>query len=371
MQANPGCKRKSNPCDAYSPPTPALVPPPPQSGRQYDSRVDLIKVVASFGVVLVHTSMYALGEAAHTNSFAWWLANLGNALGRNASSLFVMVAGAILLARQIELAPAQFLRTRLSRIVPAIVFWSAFYIAWRQWKGEELTVAAALHLVQTGVPYFHLWFLYVFACLYVLMPAARLLFRPDTPPAVAKGLLVATMVYAWLAVTELAFEQRWPTSFVPLTPLLFPYLLAGHMLYHRAGTVGSRDILSIAAIAAAALLCIVILVGWLYPGANPREAALAQGLRVPLTFAWTFSVFTLLLHVRPAGTGLRLVRTVGPVTLGIYAIHPFWIDMMAHIGWPIKPLNVDWIGQAVVVYLLSAVTSLLMSQVAGLRRVVL
>ena len=335
----------------------------PSSG--YDARIDLIKVVGSIGVVLVHTSMFALGDAAQRDSAAWWLANLGNSAGRNASMLFAMVAGAVLLARPIEQAPGRFIGARWSRIMPALAFWSTFYFLWRLWQGSPITLAVLARDLWSGQPYFHLWFLFAIAGLYVLMPGVRLWVRTGAPPPVAWAMLAASMGYVWVFTTQMAWQGSL-SSFVVLTPLLVPYLLAGYLLYHAPPPCGVRGW---AGLAAACLLGIVGVMGWLYPGASASSTALMQFLRVPLTFGWTFGLFALLTHVRLAGAGTRIVQAIAPVTLGIYAIHPFWIDVIERAGFGIKqPGGAAWLLYAVLVYGLSTVSVLLLARLPGIRR---
>ena len=331
-----------------------------------DARVDLVKVLASFGVVVVHTSMFALGEQARLGSADWWLANLANSMGRNTSHLFVMAAGAILLARPIENAPIDFVLKRLFRILPALAFWSTFYFGWRYWRGEILTPERIWRDVMTGQPYYHLWFLYAFAGLYLLFPANRMLVRPLAPRSVALLTLVCGLGYVWIFTTLMVLDGHLPSSVFILTPLFLPYLIGGFLVYHSIGQAKTRWLL---AAAIASVIGIVALMGWMYPTKTAIDGAAMQVVRVPLTFVWTFSLFALILRAPINAPARRLLNVVAPVTLGIYAIHPFWIDVVIRWGLDLAAPGWNWLVSVPVVYGLSAASALLLSRLPLLRRI--
>ena len=63
-----------------------------------DPRLNLLKLLAAFAVVLVHTSMVRVSQV-DVHSMGWWAANAADAAGRFDSAMFAMVAGAVQLAR--------------------------------------------------------------------------------------------------------------------------------------------------------------------------------------------------------------------------------------------------------------------------------
>lgn len=95
------------------------------------------------------------------------------------SALFAMVAGAVLLARAIEVAPFKFVMQRFRRLLPAVIFWSCFYFWWRSVKGEKLSLESISRDLAYGMPSFHLWFLFAMLGLYALLPALRLIVRDE------------------------------------------------------------------------------------------------------------------------------------------------------------------------------------------------
>ena len=64
-----------------------------------DPRLNLLKLLAAFAVVLVHTSMVRVSQV-DVHSMGWSAANAADAAVRVGSALVARVAGAALLARR-------------------------------------------------------------------------------------------------------------------------------------------------------------------------------------------------------------------------------------------------------------------------------
>ena len=329
-----------------------------------DSRLSLLKVLGSMGVVTVHTSMYALNQPHQ--SLSWWIAALGNAMGRNMSALFAMVAGAVLLARAIETQPVGFVVSRFKRLAAAVLFWSCFYLWWRHHQGENVTLASAALDLARGTPYFHLWFLFAMLGLYVLMPGARLLLRDSDTKAAQYYITVVVGLATCLAVVTMAARGVTPLLFVSYSPLLLVYLLAGYLLYRDAPTLATPWLLL------AGVTCVggtVLVMRLLEPVSAGVSPAAVQALRAPMALGWILVVYLLVMQL-PRDWPAEWPNRIAPVTLGIYAVHPFWIDVMDSPLLPIKSSQMPWWLAAVLVYAVSLTSSWLMSRTRLLRPLV-
>jgi surface polysaccharide O-acyltransferase-like enzyme len=337
----------------------------PQTVR--DAQLSLLKVMGSIGVVMVHTSMYAL-HGTDNDQAPWFSAYLGSALGRNMSALFAMVAGAVLLARHIDREPVAFVRERLVRLLPAAVVWSAFYFGWRALHGDPLGWSTVLSDIARGTPYFHMWFLYAMLGLYVLMPAVRLLISDvdarRSQYYTAGVLALGTCVFSVSSV--LRDDARVP--FVTYTPMLLVYLVTGYLFYRDRPRQSIPKLVLICAVCVGGTLAVM---RWLEPAADTRlERAIVQALRAPLAVGWVLTVYLLVLQI-PIGDRLaRVARTIAPITLGIYVLHPFWIDVLTRYVLPHVHRPMEWEVVAIATYALSAATSAAIACVPALRRLV-
>jgi len=141
--------------------------------------VDLIRVVAVVLVVLLHASIESytgLTLNAAQGALYWWSSTIYNSLSRVSVPLFVMLSGLLLLQPLKVKEPIKaFLKKRFSRIGLAFGFWSAIYFAWSHFiYNTPLTVTSIIQGLLTG-PYYHFWFIYLIAGLYLITPILRVI----------------------------------------------------------------------------------------------------------------------------------------------------------------------------------------------------
>ena len=138
---------------------------------------DACRIVAIFGVILIHTAAPVFYEyRSYTKDF-FWVANFIHSFAEVSTSLFVMVSGALLLdVRELK---DKFWRKgikRILRITIPLIFWSLVYEQWlNYWKGQEFNVLNFFnHMIHEPVMY-HLWFVYMITGVYLIIPILRLI----------------------------------------------------------------------------------------------------------------------------------------------------------------------------------------------------
>ncbi|AEF92173.1 hypothetical protein DelCs14_5203 [Delftia sp. Cs1-4] len=330
-----------------------------------DPRLSLLKLLAAFAVVIVHTTMVRVSQV-DIHSLGWWVANAADGAGRFGSSMFAMVAGAVLLARPSEREPGRFIWQRLERLLPAVVFWSVFYFLWRQWMWGGITWNVVGHDLLLGSPWYHLWFMFMMLGLYIAMPAMRFAVL-----GVGEGrgwiyLLLLAAGMTWFASIAQTLQQLSHASFVGLVPFFAIYCWAGYYLLRKPVEVPAWILLL------AIVLCVAMMavgVAWSYPQLQGWAFVLFYSNRSPWAMVLTVSLFLLVLRV-PRTVIPAWVNRLGAATLGVYAIHPFWIDMLARWGWSLQRAGDAWILLTCLVFALSMLTSLCISAIPGMRRLV-
>jgi surface polysaccharide O-acyltransferase-like enzyme len=161
---------------------------------RFSTAMDTARVGACFMVVILHVAAVRFG----TFDDQWWASNFYDSLARSCVPLFLMITGVLLLGKQ-ESLPA-FLSKRFARILPPLLFWSLFYMAWNTLQGEQYGPWYDwLRTLAHGPVVFHLWYLYAIVGIYLFVPFLRAIWNAAQP----------TEKIAYLALWAAA--SIWPT----------------------------------------------------------------------------------------------------------------------------------------------------------------
>ncbi|MDH6226976.1 MULTISPECIES: acyltransferase [Streptomyces] len=275
----------------------APAPPAPAPARRDD--VDLLRVVCTAAVVLCHTAA-AFVEGGHRTAGV-----AADSLTRFAVPAFFAMAGWAALVASPVRGERQLLR-RADRIVRPMAVWTVLYVVWR--GGAEDAVGAVLGSVE---PAFHLWYLYVYVPLMLVLGAAVLLVRRAAVPRWTLALLGVCALGATARgdagrITGLDLpDWAWGLSLYPLG-----YALAGAALLGAARRAGPRWLWAAAVVAGLAAV-----------------GAYQLGHRFPAAYAAP-PVAALTLAVLGAFRGVRVperwrgpVRRLSDASFGAYLVH--------------------------------------------------
>ena len=144
---------------------------------------DAIRLFATVAIVLLHTAANGVNRLPQ-GSPDWWLANVLDTACRAGVPLFLMLSGALLLNRSHQSAK-QFYHNRLHKLALPLLLWSLFYLLWSalkaQIKQQPYGFETAAEQLLAGAPYFHLWFIFMLAGVYLLLPLLRRFWQQLTP----------------------------------------------------------------------------------------------------------------------------------------------------------------------------------------------
>lgn len=135
--------------------------------------LDNSRIISIFAVILLHVSAtFVIGKEVGTES--WWFGNVYDSLVRWCVPVFVMISGALLLDPNKHDDLRSFYTKRLLRIVIPILFWSFIFSILVYWRsvanGNEITIWDLINRLLSGIPYYHMWFLYMILGLYLFAP---------------------------------------------------------------------------------------------------------------------------------------------------------------------------------------------------------
>ena len=126
------------------------------------------------GIVFLHVSSPIAQDLSGYPLSWWWIANVVYSCTRPAIALFVMISGMLLLSPGKEESIQTFFKKRFVRIVIPFVFWGMVYFFWKtHMQGPEFSLLHAVKDFIQGPVYYHLWFIYTIAGIYLATPVFR------------------------------------------------------------------------------------------------------------------------------------------------------------------------------------------------------
>ena len=140
--------------------------------RQYWA--DLCRVVAIFGVIVIHACAPTFNQYGKIPEQDWLSANLLDSLARCSVPLFVMLSGALLLKQGSKQITVPQVAKRICNVLTPLVFWNTAYLIYiSHFSGESVKWLSML----SQAPMYHLWFVYMIIGIYLLLPILQAIFQ--------------------------------------------------------------------------------------------------------------------------------------------------------------------------------------------------
>ncbi|KRE50366.1 hypothetical protein ASG92_08725 [Arthrobacter sp. Soil736] len=299
----------------------------PESPRQREFGLDILRIVSICGVVAIHVFGHLVGRAPR-DSRTWWISVTIDIAWIWVVPVFVMISGALILGSRQLADPGLFYRRRAVRLVPALIAWNLIYlIGVRLWmRGEDLTLARVLQLLVDGSVFTQLYFLWLIAGLYAVAPVLAAFLRGGSrrrAVAVAATFLAAALIFYMVPGILSLFGISRPVQLNVFTHWMpyVGYFLAGYAL--KDVRLGGWKLLTTGAVTVGLLAATI----WQYghKGSLPLlDAAFPVsylGLQVALAAIGVFVVTLSLCE------GLKLERAgkatvaLSNATFGVFLVH--------------------------------------------------
>ncbi|MEV6110608.1 acyltransferase [Streptomyces sp. NPDC051940] len=295
-------------------------------GRQHRHDIDLIRLLGSSGVILSHVGalfIEAVGRKSGNGPGAYWAGMTANAIGAYAVPMFFAIAGWAVLSG----APPKDSRRmwqRLRRTLIPMFVWTALYLLWAHFRDTNKAPVAELavdSLFGTVRPAYHLWFMYAYLPIIVLL-AFVVLLRAGQKPWLMGGVLLA-LASGPVLMNDLhgLTDRDLPTFGWGFGVYSLVYAVLGAFLLSRPTAPGGRRAriawLSLAALCAAGVLYYQSQVHYAMPNASIVGAVFTGAIILGL------SRIRVPARVRPFAS--RLANAA----LGAYLCHILVLDVVA------------------------------------------
>ncbi len=295
---------------------------------------DLIRVLAIYLVVVIHTSGQLTNVWGQVSQAQWIMADIYGGIARVGVPLFFMLSGYLLLPRTESIR--SFYGKRVLKIVIPFVVWSVIYISLDcVGKPGVCTTSYLLPYILLRKSFFHLWFLYSLLGIYLILPVLRLMFRPGLNTTFLWYLIVLWILFQPVRTLMDQF-LHWDLNInAQLTVGFLPYFILGYLLGEMLLT---RRRLILAAIVFTAGALVVIVGTYLMTRSSGQFNGYFYDYLTIGVIPETAAAFLLLRRLSDVGFFASerfhsLMRTVAGSTFGLYLVHVL-------ILWGLERLNI-------------------------------
>lgn len=307
--------------------------------------LDATRIVAIFGVVLLHAAAPHLYQFRSSEAGDWHVANIIDALTRPAVPLFFMVSGALLLGRPIDIPQ---LKPRLKRLIVPLMAWSIIYLAMRAITNSNLDLIALVLRMPLMPVMYHLWFLYALVGLYLCLPLVAPAIQAASTTQLRYGLGLWVLASVILPSFELMFGAK---SSIELSTMAgyMGYMVLGYVLAQAPRPSRKQALLALALIGIG--YGITVFGTAIITAQQGRFFSGFYNYFSPNVMLFSVGAFVIM-RVALEGRQSRLAKGMSDLSFGIYLCHVAVLavgNMLFDIrGWWIVPF-------AVLVFAVSAI----------------
>lgn len=170
--------------------------------------IDLIKVFAIIGVVIIHTCTFDTPIASADWNFALFWRSISGA----SVPLFLMSSGAIMLEQSKDISFKKLYKKNILRIILSMFVWAAIYKIYHLNDAENLSFHTALDSFYEIIFFnheFHFYYMHMIIIVYMFLPVTRTLVKHSGQ----KQLLYILFLWFAFAIIYPTIKRFYPFSF--------------------------------------------------------------------------------------------------------------------------------------------------------------
>lgn len=333
----------------------------------------VLRVIASFAVVVLHVSGFFVSSMGIGNKIGWWIANFMDSSVRWCVPVFVLISGALLLDPTKTESLNNFFIKRSKRIVIPLIFWSSFYFSARALFGQHgIPFKVIVHDIIYGIPYYHLWYLYMILGLYLFTPCLRAYVNSSTQK---ERLITLISIFVISSIYDIFIGL--PGIIIAIFLPYIGYFICGYHL--RIMDYKKLSMRCLLIIFFSSIVVIAIVTGFLTINIETKKSYLLYNYFSPPVIIMSISLFIILSNLKEINNPINskinnIINKLSPTTFGIYVIHPIIIDIFTRL------INKDTIFSrplifitiiSILTFLISTIITLIIIKIPYLRRTVI
>ena len=287
--------------------------------------------------------------------------------------IFVMITGVLFLNPEKNISLDKIIKKYVFRIVLAIImfgipycFMEIFFEDKFSFKFSQIGIAA-LNAIQ-GKSWDHMWYLYMIAGLYLLIPLIKI-FVIGTPKDIMKYVLAVLFIFTSIIPS---LESILPYKFgiyIPINSVYVLYLLLGYYIHYN--KIEIKNSILFVLIMAYVLFAVFMPLNKNFVSLTNGGHIILTGYNSPIVVMVTLCIFCFL-HQRNKTN--KTMDIIAPLCFGIYLIHTLFINFLykfIDISPEKYPLIIVIILTTVITILLSICFSHLARKIKIIRKYIL
>lgn len=341
--------------------------------------LDLLRIFAMFGVVVIHVSAIAISYNIGT-----FTSNVGiiyNGLVRWSVPAFFMISGAMFLRTEKEYSFSVMIKNYIPRILFCLSVWGLIYALIDIYLYSSFSVKTLILSVWNTISNhsgYHLWYLFALIALYLMVPVFKIIVNNLSQ----KQLLFVIILWMFLSLgvsqfNEIASALDFPLRiewYFPMITGWAGYFLLGYYLNNYEIKKKYNFLLIIIGIALLIFMPIMNMSATVYKG-NSIDSFIAQdGLTACFVAISFFLIFKSITKNKFSQKTEKLIVSISKNTFGVYLIHALVNSVLFHIiGVELEFINpaISIPLYSILVFFVSYVIVSILTKLPVLKKIVL
>lgn len=342
-----------------------------KNNNKYIPNLDVLRVAATVGVVLIHVSDILIVAMNNININLWYSVNFIEGIVRFSVPIFFMLTGALLLGKKDE-SPFKFYKYRFPRILIVYVVWSILYTYINaNLNSQEVSMDLILQRIFNFDSYYHMWFFKPLLIIYLLIPILR-----SAIDVMPKTLWIYIIIIWFIFdIFGLFLLNIYRISIFPINIFFVQYIgycLLGHMIVNMYPNKLKIKSLGI-------ILTVVGMISTsylIYKTSNLEDNTIVSYFYNPLSiniFLSSVGIFIFINSIKFKNRDYFALRKLSNISFGVFLVHPliltivkfdFEIDLVAQSSFS------SYTMVSLIVLLSSFAISFVLNKIPVLKRIV-
>ena len=329
---------------------------------------DVLKVLAMFGVIMIHVSAMYMPDQANT-TLSFQIGNLMNSFTRCSVPIFFMVSGALLLNEDKSFTMHKMFRS-IGKTLCLLYSWSfiytvLLYVLLPILKHNPLDWPTIIHTFVFG--YIHLWYLFALIGIYLVTPILKLIIKKDNMKYIEWYLLLSMIVIFIIPITNfliyLFTHQKFLTEYankfdVTIFNSYCAYFVLGWYLRNKSFSKKQTKLIFILGIAG---ILMTLFGAYFLTGVLNLGYQKFHSLKTINIFFYSVLVFMLIQkHIHIFEPMRNVIEWLSKRSFGVYVAHVLVLIVVAKVITISNP-----VVSLLVVFSVTAALSILVSFVMG------